>query len=443
MLVINAIKVLIFLLRKFTKNSATALPGLIIENYFPQTLKKLFSGFEKVILITGTNGKTTTTQMICHLLEKNHLTFVTNKSGSNLIRGIASSILDSTDFWGKQKSKIGVFEVEEGSMRKIVKYVKPHIIVVTNIFRDQLDAYGEIDKTFRYIKESVKDSNNPILILNKNDARVSSLKKESTNRIIEVEVSKPYLSQIKIEKFEDNNDQFDKNTENYLIKNIRINQDLSSTFDIEGRKDCFHCNLIKVPGLHNVINSAYAILATKQLFGDSLVNLDLSSFEPSFGRGEVIKVKKYQGKFIEFQILLAKNPASMNLNLHLLENVLRREAVLILLNDNIADGKDVSWIWDVDFCLLKELNFNNVYVSGTRKYDIALRLKYEGLMLKPKYSDATNQKGFMEVHDNISESVKNLINSDHEKVFVLPNYTAMLEFRNELRKYTRVNYMWK
>jgi len=444
MLITNFLKLLVFLLRKFTKNSATALPGVLLEDYFPNTLKKMLSVFEKVILVTGTNGKTTTTQMICHLLEKNNISYVTNKSGSNLLRGIASSLLDTTDFWGKPKSKLAIFEVEEGSMRRLVKFVKPQIIVVTNIFRDQLDAYGEIDKTYRYIQEAVKNSNNPVLILNGNDARVSSLKKESTNNIIEIEIAEEYLSQIKIENIEEIDKLIDKKIESYLIKNIRINEDLCSTFDIEGRKGNFYKNILKVPGLHNAINAACAILATKQLFNDKSLSLDLSKFEPAFGRGEIIKVKKSAGeKVIDFQILLAKNPAGMNLNLHLLKNVKNREAVLILLNDNTADGKDVSWIWDVDFSLLKNLNFQNIYVSGIRKYDIALRLKYEGLKFKSKISAAKSEEGEVTVFESVSDSVESLVKSNYEKVFVLPTYTAMLELRREIGKYTKVKEMWE
>src|SRR5690348_10447299 len=105
-IVTNLLKLVVFFLRTFTSNSATAIPGILLEDYFPRTLKSLFSKFEKVILVTGTNGKTTTTQMICYLLEQNGDTFVTNRSGSNLLRGIAASILDNTDFWGNPKSKL-------------------------------------------------------------------------------------------------------------------------------------------------------------------------------------------------------------------------------------------------------------------------------------------------------------------------------------------------
>lgn len=426
MIITNFLKVLVFLLRTFTSNSATALPGLLLEDYFPRTLKKMLSSFDKVILVTGTNGKTTTAQMICYLLEQNGESFVTNKSGSNLLRGIAASVLDSTDFWGKPKSKLAVFEVEEGSMRRLVKFVKPEIIIVTNIFRDQLDAYGEIDKTYRYIQEAIQNADNPILILNGNDPRVHKLNSETINKVIEIKLAEEYLPQIKIEPANESPISETKEiVDTFTVKNIRINDDLISTFDIEGIRGSFYKNILKVPGLHNAINATSAIIATKNIFEDKTPKLDLSNFDPAFGRGEIITFDK-----TNYQILLAKNPAGMNLNLHLLENTQNREAVLLLLNDKTADGKDVSWIWDVDFSLLKNLNFQHVYVSGIRKYDLATRLKYENITVE-------------KVFKNTDEAIQELNKSDLSKVFVLPTYTAMLRFRKNLSRYTKVKEMWK
>lgn len=412
MVITNLLKILVFFLRTFTKSSATAIPGVLLEDYFPRTLKKMFSGFEKVILVTGTNGKTTTTQMICHLLERNGETFVTNRSGSNLLRGIAASILDNTDFWGRPKSKLAVFEIEEGSMRRLTTFVKPEIVIVTNIFRDQLDAYGEIDKTYRYIREAIQKFGNPTLILNGNDPRVSRLTTETNGKVLEIKVASEYLNQIKIEDSGTSstspNSIDPAKVDSYLVKNIQIKNDLSSSFDVEGLKGNFYKNSLKVPGLHNTINAGAAILAVRTLFESKSPKLDLSGFEPVFGRGEVIKVKgeklnvksvipesaaeqrmsgiqesegldsrlrgNDKSREVEFQILLAKNPAGMNLNLHLLEHVENRDAILILLNDKIADGRDVSWIWDTDFSLLKSLNFKNynliIILSSAHKVNI-------------------------------------------------------------------------
>ncbi|BDQ04963.1 MAG: UDP-N-acetylmuramyl peptide synthase [Candidatus Dojkabacteria bacterium] len=436
MVVIYVLKLFIFLLRTFTSNSATALPGLILERFFPRIVKRIFNQFNKVILITGTNGKTTTTHMICYLLQQNGIKTITNPSGSNLIRGIISAIVDRMDIFGRVDAQVGVFEMEEGSIRKIIKFISPDIIVVTNIFRDQLDAYGEIDKTYKYIKEAVEGSNDPILILNGDDFRVADLKHYTRNTIIEIQVDHQYISQIKLEKNPfvektSNNTLNEGRLEKFLIKNVKVGRDLSVTFDLCGDVTNFLDNRIKVPGLHNAINAALAILTVRETLSFPNMNLNLEDFNPVFGRGEIIELKdKKNGINKNFQILLAKNPAGMNLNLHLLTHCpLQDAAVLILLNDKIADGRDVSWIWDVDFRLLKRFDPSDIYISGMRRWDLAVRLKYEGFTVKAE-----------NIFDNIEKA---LVQIRASKIYVLPTYTAMLEFRHAISKFTQVKAMWR
>lgn len=424
-------------MRNFTSNSATALPGLILERFFPGIVKRIFNRFDKIILVTGTNGKTTTTHTICYLLQQNGLKTITNPSGSNLIRGIISAIIDRMDILGRVDAQIGVFEMEEGSIRKITKFLSsPDIIVVTNIFRDQLDAYGEIDKTYKYIKEAVEGSKDPILILNGDDFRVADLKNYTRNKIIEVQVDPQYISQIKLEKnpFPDrhsSNTEHVGQSEKFIIKNVKIAQDLSVTFDLYGDVKNFLGNHIKVPGLHNAINAALAILTVREILSSSNINLNLEGFNAVFGRGEIIELKDQKNDINKtFQILLAKNPAGMNLNLHLLANCpLQDAAVLILLNDKIADGRDVSWIWDVDFRLLKIFDPSCIYIGGTRRWDMAVRLKYEGLKVKPENIFDDLEKAFFQIRVS--------------KIYVLPTYTAMLEFRHNISKFTKIKAMWK
>ena len=459
-MIISFLKLVIFFLRNITGSSGTALPGLWLEKYFPKTAKKLLSNFDKVILVTGTNGKTTTTQMICHLLEKNNIEYVTNKSGSNLVRGILSASLEESSIFSLQSSvkrKVAVFEVEEGSMPRLTKLMKADFIVVTNIFRDQLDAYGEIDKTMKYIREAIENSENPVLVLNGDEERVAGLSVSSINKKLIIRLDEKYLEQIKLEKSSIYKLQSSiENTSQVLIDKVQINEDLSSSFEYSSNAKRFNGST-KVPGLHNVINAVYAQVLMREVFGEE-VDLDLSEFEPAFGRGEIISVvipakagiqrgseqslrhrldSPLQGNdTIDFQILLAKNPAGLNLNFHLLENVKNREAVLLILNDKVADGKDVSWIWDADFSILKKIGFKNVFIAGTRRFDMALRYSYQSSVI-------SLQSENFEIFDSISDAVKELVDSDLEKVFVLPTYTAMREFRDELSKYTEVKKMYE
>jgi UDP-N-acetylmuramyl tripeptide synthase len=450
-LIINFLKLIVSFLRTFTGNSGTALPGLWLEKYFPQTAVNLLNQFEKVILITGTNGKTTTTQMICFLLRQNGIKYISNKSGSNLVRGVLSSVIDEVGFRGRiPKGVYAVFEVEEGSMPKLTKMLKPDVVVVTNVFRDQLDAYGEIDKTLDYICQGIKNANNPVLILNADDERVASLASDSENKKYVISINKKYLELIKLES----KNEFDLdnilNLKQVFIDSIEVDDDLhyhyNYIFDSHHYK-----NEILAPGIHNVLNSVYAQISIIELLGEKAY-LNLKSYPPAFGRGEVISVQ--QSKKTEpqnFQLLLAKNPAGLNLNFHLLENVKNREAVLLLLNDNTADGKDISWIWDADFSILKNLDFENIYISGTRAFDMALRYLYEFEGIKYNINKVNKYKYDLEndlgkkihIYNKISFAIKDIMVSDAEQIYVLPTYTAMRELRDELAKYTKVRKMWK
>ncbi len=428
-LIAYLLKFIVWFLRTFTGNSGTALPGLILENYFPKTAKKLLADFEKVILITGTNGKTTTAQMICHLLEQNGISYITNKSGSNLVRGVLSSVLDAISFVTQSPKCIGVFEVEEGSMPKLIKLVKADLIVVTNIFRDQLDAYGEIDKTWKYIKSAIQSSENPILVLNGDDSRVLSLGKYSDNKKFILHLDKKYLGQVKLEENGLHTDFELRDFESILINSVTINEDLSSSYQFLYASESISDNT-KVPGLHNIMNAVYAQSVLK-ILNLGYKNLSIENFEPAFGRGEIISVQKIDGFSIQqFQILLAKNPAGLNLNFHLLENIKSQEAILLMLNDKTADGNDISWIWDADFEILRTIGFSKVFVSGSRRYDMALRCKYNGINIE-------------RIFENTNEACEFFTNSDMSKIFVLPTYTAMREFRDSMRKYTSVKEMWE
>jgi lipid II isoglutaminyl synthase (glutamine-hydrolysing) len=478
-MIIYFLQLVIWFLRTFTPSSGTALPGLWLEKYFPGTAKKLLQKFDKVILVTGTNGKTTTTQMICHLLEQNNISYVTNKSGSNLVRGILSSVIQTRNQKLETgKPRIGVFEVEEGSMPKLTRLVKADAIVVTNIFRDQLDAYGEIDKTLKYIREAIEQSENPILLLNADDTRVASLANSSSGRKYGFHLDEKYLHQIKFEELEQSYVLRVAGYELVNILDIEVNEDLGSGFSysLQGKS---YKGRTKVPGLHNVLNAVYAQVLVKDLLGEN-AKVGLEEFEPAFGRGEIISVpqtpptrsaghplfekegdvtlslSKGTGGvrgLIQFQILLAKNPAGLNLNFHLLENTKKREAILLILNDKIADGRDISWIWDVDFSILKNLNFEKIFVAGTRRFDMALRLSYELRVTSYELEEVkskklkvkSNKKDLPEIfiYEDIESSVSDLISSDLEKVYVLPTYTAMREFRDELGKYTEVKRIYE
>ncbi len=439
MLQILGLKILTFGLRTFTRNSATALPGLIMERYFSKTLRRLCNSFEHVIFITGTNGKTTTTRLLCHLLEESGIEYVTNPSGSNMLRGIASVLVEKANILGKIPEKYAIFEVEEATAPKLAEFLKPDCIVVTNLFRDQLDAYGEIDTTQRYLLQTIERSNNPHLILNGDDYRVSMLTNASEGHVDYIKYAQEYLLYIKFEIPHDPERGYlqpvlkeGENAKVHTIKNIRVNNDLENTFDLsEGDKHVFQDIRMKVPGMFSTFNAAAALLAYQSAVVNAASQLDsavlkhVETFKPVFGRGEVIKYGKTR-----FQILLVKNPAGMNLNLHLLTPAPQKEAILFILNDKIADGRDVSWIWDCEFNVLKQLDFENVFCAGDRRWDMTLRVSYEGMSVRKTF-------------ESLDEAVKAIEYLGFEKVYVLATYTAMRNFRDTMSELTHVTKMWE
>jgi len=414
--IIVCIKVLIFLLRKLTPYSATALPGLLLEDYFPSTLKKLSSQLDKAVFITGTNGKTTTAKMLGTILKSQEVAFIANPSGSNMTRGIATSLLDHCDWRGNLSIRTGIFEVEERTMPKLVGLIKPEIIIITNIFRDQLDAYGEVDKTLSYLASAISSCQPKYLILNADDHRVASLAKIATGKVSLIGLDKPYRDQIKWENRGPKNVDSD-----YLITDIAVRSDLGTEFLLSEHSKKIARVSLRTPGIYNCFNAAAALLCARELTG-KLLPAPLSSMSPAFGRGEIIE---HLGA--RFRVLLVKNPAGMNLNWQLINRAAEDKAILFILNDKVADGCDVSWIWDCEF---NDLPKNaKIYVAGTRRWDMVLRLTYSGIHVD-------------KVYDKLSSAIFDL-STMGKKVFVLPTYTAMLEFRRELGKKTKVSKIWQ
>lgn len=423
-MIVALIKLLTFFLRRFTSYSATALPGLLIEKYFPATASKLFSQLDQVVVVTGTNGKTTTVHMISELLRQNGMPFITNRSGSNMTRGLLSTLVDQSNWRGVISTKLAVLEVEEATLPRLVKHLKPQTIVVTNIYRDQLDAYGEIDKTFEYLATAIKESNNSNLVLNGDDERVLKLSEFSKGKKSLISFEESYLRLIKSE----NRSPVLRKEDSHIITGIRTDGDsLSNTFEIRQGKNTLSV-FEPIPGAFNCFSATAALLAFASIVGRDLFllsskyDIDFGKLRPAFGRGEILEHGDTR-----YQIFLGKNPAGLSLNLHLLAQAKAGEAILLILNDNTADGRDVSWIWDVDLSALKSIlsgsegpQKTKIFVAGTRGLDMALRLKYEGIREVRIFKD-------------IGEAIREIGREKFEKVYVLPTYTAMLDFRKALK----------
>lgn len=326
-----------------------------------------------LILISGTNGKTTTATLISHMLKSHGLKVVHNRTGANLINGIVSSILVDMNIFGIPKSDVAVFEIDEFALPVILKDITPSVLVLLNLSRDQLDRYGEVDIILERWKEAVsKMSVDTTMVLDMEQEVLKDLARIFGGRVFYFDSEYTFLEKSKLH------------------------------------------------GHFNAKNINSALLVSNILGLEATVSeRSLETFEAVYGRGEVIE---HFNK--NFHIFLAKNPASFNANLNLivLED-LPRDTLLLIFNDKIPDGRDVSWIYDISREKLYSACLNkNIYITGTRALDMAIRLHYAGVEV-PRNNVSTNIKALVNV---VAEA------SDIKDILVLPNYSAMLELREIL-----------
>ncbi|MEZ6255427.1 MAG: MurT ligase domain-containing protein [Patescibacteria group bacterium] len=361
-------KIFYFFIKLSNRGSGYTWPGEIALHIDPNFLANSNIRFTKgLTFISGTNGKTTTTLITTSLLKANGTAVISNPAGGNILNGIASSLVREMDLFGNLPDAAGVFEVDELTLPKLLRYLQPNNLVLLNLSRDQLDRHGEID-----------------LVVEKWHSAISKLNK-STNLILSKD-SKYFASII--------ND----------FKGAIYYFDDSSTY----------LALTNFAGSFNAKNlNASITLLSLNLSLESLTD-HLPNLAPAYGRGEKIHFRD-----TEFIIFLAKNPASLNNNLSLISE-LSPDAVLFVLNDEIRDGRDVSWIYDINPTLLKDSCVSvSLVTAGTRYLDMSVRLTYAGL-------------GHMDSKANLAAAIDELAHSSHKRVLVFPNYSAMLAVRKIL-----------
>ena len=366
------VRFLSWFIRTFKLGNGYTWPGHFVLKVFPNIWKSSKLHFGKgVVLISGTNGKTTTAKLVSHLLGFAGYSVTTNASGANLTNGILTSILLRAGFFCGVRDDFAVFEVDELHLPFALQSMFPTHLVLTNLSRDQLDRYGEIDT-----------------ILSCWESALCSI---DLNLKIFLDVEATNLLPLR---------------EHFPTENISF---YGSSLDLLEKT--------ALVGSFNAKNVNSAVLMAKEFgLNPSQIDQGLQSFEPAFGRGEILsKIGK------TFYIFLAKNPASFNNNLNLLKgNFPDFDSILFLLNDKIPDGRDVSWIYDIDPVLLHEVCANKrVFVGGSRGLDMEIRLNYAHV------TDIVGDFGATFTRERFSKA-------EGEKVVVLPNYSSMLEFRRIL-----------
>lgn len=419
------------------------------------------------IVVTGTNGKTTTAAMLESVLRCAGLETVSNRSGANLLSGVTAELAACTDWRGRAVKHYAVIECDEGALHQVVPLLRPKVIIVTNLFRDQLDRYGEVMHTLEAVRRGIEQVPEAVLCLNADDSLTASLALDLPNPVawfgigIGVEAGDP----------EQNSGQDFGNEESSVSDArycIRCGTEYVYSFRTFAHLGGFRCPAcgyarpdpdveitsidsmdytgtrvhmrfekrsvgmvpvnIAAPALYNIYNAA-AAACLAQAAGISLqaVLKALASTSGAFGRMET-----FEPGGAAAQMILVKNPAGCNQALDYLCSLKKPYALILCLNDRDADGHDISWIWDVDYEKLCQHPFlQGIYVWGIRAEDLQLRLKYAGI---PESRIR---------HIRKKETLLMIIRGSKVPVFILPNYTAMLPLRELLQKETGKAEFWK
>ena len=412
---------------------ASSMPGKVTNLLFPGYLaghaRRLTDGFA---VVTGTNGKTTTANMAARALADAGRDFVHNSEGANLLSGIA------TAFSRRPAARFALLEIDEAIVPGAVQRLgTPRVIVLTNLFRDQLDRYGEIDRLATGWLEALRHLGSTVLVANADDPMVTWVAQESgcptvffgvdvrgggADREVSdvticprcatmLEYTSRWLAQLG--DYSCPSCGFARPPRDLEARDLRT---------VEGRAEARVEGVasgdlrLRVPGLYNVYNALAALALTQRLGVDPPAALaSFAAYQPVFGRWSLVR----RGD-TTVQVNLVKNPAGMNQTLRALCEVSGDKALVFVLNDNIADGRDISWIWDVD---MEELlpAAGLVVTSGTRKHEMALRLSYAGV---PDEALVTV--------DSVAAALRLTAERHAHKVYLLPTYTALKEVRGAL-----------
>lgn len=403
-------KCLVFLSRRLGGGHGSALPGLVVEKLSPHFLGRLLAELpEGVVLVSGTNGKTTTTKIVADLLRADGYRVFTNPSGSNFARGVISAALPVMRR-GRLGADIAVLELDEAHATHFVAQVKPRYSLLLNVLRDQLDRFGEIDQTARllsYVAEQTTD----VVVLNADDQRLSQLGQNERLTARPAwfgasgEASQLYRTDEELHASQ-RAKRSKGATENVLTLD-RLT-DRRAQYLINGKR---YTTELRLFGIYNALNCGAALSLVRAVeqdrFDPQRAVETLAKIKPAFGRGEELSLAEGT-----VRLILVKNPSGFQLSLDSAE----AQPTLIAINDQYADGRDVSWLWDVKIDSLRQ---DEVSVTGIRAYDMALRLEYDQVAPRSVEPDIVVA----------TESFLDRLEGDGQ---IFATYTAMLKIRQLL-----------
>ena len=455
-------------------SGGSAFPGLVMEKADPHFMARALAPLPYgVVLVSGTNGKTTTTRMVVELLRGQGLKVFTNPTGSNFTRGVVAALLGAMPLNGRLDADVAVLELDEAHATHFVRTVKPRAALLLNVMRDQLDRFGEIDYTASLLHKVARATTGTV-VLNADDPRLAApsfradLRADVRGFAVSPQLRSVFLSDDELHDSLDGctlgqpkkdaeakaDTKAEPTTEAPLdsvkepgqgepdtadspakpaekptqpLEIVATLEEMSgrhAVIDLAGHR---HEVDFAIPGAHNILNATAAMGLVKELLGERTNEAALAAsaakVTAAFGRGELLSI---DGQ--EVELGLVKNPAGFRMSLLSAAAVRSQQPPLIMIaiNDQYADGRDMSWLWDVDFTPLKQAGVS--IVTGVRATDMALRLSYDDVAVG-------------KVEANLSQALAQLVKlsrEQHRPIRILSTYTAMLELRSLLASYTDV-----
>ena len=428
-----------------TGRPGSSLPGRAALKIDPHIIAPLAEQVRRGIIVTcGTNGKTTTNNLLCSALEAQGFCVVSNRLGANMMEGVAAALATAASPLGNLHADYVCLEIDEASSVHVLQYLKPDYMILTNLFRDQLDRYGEIDLTMKALENAIRLVPSMTLVINGDDPLTAFLAKKSGHRVVSFGVSEQttpevdssrevregrfcencgapllydfyHFSQLGIYRCPSCG--FGRPAIDYNASGVRLSPELF--FDVIESGAAPVRISAPLTGFYNVYNilAVYSVLRELSLPVGKLEEV-LHDFKPQFGRGESFHVG--EGAHQKILLNLAKNPAGFNQNISAMLQDRSPKDLVIVINDNAQDGRDVSWLWDVDFDRLADDTIRSITVSGLRALDMQLRLKY------------------VEIGSDLASSVEEAIDrrlaDGCDNLYVLVNYTALFETHKYLER---------
>ena len=433
---------------KIAGKQGVTMAGKLAMRIDPQILKKLASQVRGEIIITcGTNGKTTTNNLICSALEAEGRKVVCNHTGSNMLMGVAAAFVLNAGISGKLDADNAVIEIDEASTVRVFPHFKPDLCVLTNLFRDQLDRYGEIDITMDLLRRAFDMAPGMKIIVNGDDSLSTFLAQESAHPVITYGISEQvkgaqgsadgstreiregqfckkcgtrleydfyHYSQLGI--YHCPNCGFHRPEIDYDACNIDLKDGLG--FDVKERENPggkmrrIHANYRGFYNIYNIL-ACYAAVRTAGV-GTEHFDQMLDQYNPENGRNEQFRIGTSK-----VLLNLAKNPAGFNQNISSVMEDRSPKDLIIVINDNAQDGKDISWLWDVDFDRLQDESVRSITVSGLRCQDMRLRLKYVSIRA--------------DLVEDVKSAIEQRLKDGCGNLYVLVNYTALYSTHNILK----------